>query len=169
MSKQAINYAAAASLFEGVDKGTVNEQLEEFEKHPEAIDRAFVMLCDDEGKLTAAKVSSLTPPALALLCSTGQPFFTSELACKVVEDLVAAKESAPSDPSDQKFGSIVNGYTASEKDFQSPAFAIQTEVLALQELTIPRPLCWIMAVSPFLTSTATGGDVRKDSEYHSGS
>jgi hypothetical protein len=155
MSQQSINYAVAASLFEGVDKVTVNELLEELEKHPEAIDRAFVMLCDDQGKLTAAKVSALTLPALKLLCSAGQPFCTSELACKVVEGLVAAKESTPNDTSAQRFGSIVNGYTPSAEDFKSPAFAIQQEVLAMQELATPRPLCWVMAVSPFLTSTVT--------------
>ena len=51
-----INYTEPASLFEGVDKSLVNERLEEFEQHSEAIDRAFVMLCDDQGKITAAKV-----------------------------------------------------------------------------------------------------------------
>ena len=59
------------------------------------------------------RFSSLTLPVLELMCSTGQPFFTAELAFKVVEDLVAAKESAPNDLFAQKFGSIVNDYTAS--------------------------------------------------------
>ena len=52
-----------------------------------------------------------------------------------------------------------------KKYFKSSAFAIQPEVPALQELVTPRPLCWVIAIYPYLTSPAAGGDVRKDSEY----
>ena len=66
--------------------------------------RVVVMLSDDQGKLTAVPVSSLTLPALKLLSSEGLPSFTSELACLVIKDLVAAWEDTTKICSAGEFG-----------------------------------------------------------------
>ena len=163
--KEPINFAAAASLFQGVTQAPINDLLEGIEKCTEATSRVMVMLSDKQGDLTTVPVSSLTLPALKLLVSAGRPFFTSELASLVVGDLVAMWEKAETICSAEEFGAIVSSYTTGEKDFKSPAFAIQNEIPALHDQMTPRPLCWVVAVSPYLTSTATGGALRSDSDY----
>ena len=122
-------------------------------------------MSDDQGKLTAVPFSSLTLPALKLLSSEGLPSFTSELACLVIKDLVAAWEGTTKICSAEEFGAIVSGYTTGKRDFGSPALAIQNEIPALHDQMTPIPLCWVAAVSPYLTSSAASGDRRSDSDY----
>ena len=98
------------------------------------------------------------------MVSLGQALCTSDLAFQVLVRLVKALDATEADFTAEDFSPIITGLTEGSTDFSGTAMAVQAEVVSLEDGQCPRPLCWVVAVSPFLTTTATDGEARMDSD-----